>query len=166
MKRLILIFLLLAFCIGCDQSTKFTAQHFLADQQTLSYMGDLFRLSYARNTGGFLSIGAGLPKIGRYAFLIVLPALFLTGFMLFVLCSRKLNTMEIAAGTLIIGGGLGNLIDRIMYDGSVIDFMNIGIGPIRTGIFNVADMAIMAGVLMLAILQFRTQRNRTSATDS
>lgn len=48
-----------------------------------------------------------------------------------------------------LSGGLGNLLDRIMNDGRVIDFMNLGIGPLRTGIFNVADVCITIGVVLL-----------------
>jgi signal peptidase II len=48
------------------------------------------------------------------------------------------------------GGGFGNWMDRVLLGGVVVDFMNVGIGPVRTGIFNVADLAIMAGALFLA----------------
>jgi signal peptidase II len=51
---------------------------------------------------------------------------------------------------LIVGGGVSNLIDRLRYGGYVVDFLNVGIGSLRTGIFNVADMAIMAGVIIWA----------------
>ena len=53
------------------------------------------------------------------------------------------------SSTLIISGGLGNLIDRMVNQGAVIDFMNIGLGSIRTGVFNGADLAIMVGLLLL-----------------
>ena len=56
-----------------------------------------------------------------------------------------------------LAGGLSNLVDRIAM-GSVIDFLNIGIGPIRTGIFNVADVAIMAGIALLLVDQYRLPR--------
>jgi len=56
-------------------------------------------------------------------------------------------------------GGLGNLLDRIMNDGRVIDFMNLGIGTLRTAIFNVADVCITTGVVLLLVelLRERTQ---------
>ncbi len=47
------------------------------------------------------------------------------------------------------GGRLSNLIDRLLQDGSVTGFLNIGVGPVRTGIFNSADMALMLGVAIL-----------------
>jgi len=166
MKRLTMIFLLLFVCVGCDQSTKYTAKHFLEGQQTLSYMGDFFRLSYTENTGAFLSLGAGMPEKLRYAILVVVVSIFLVGFLLFVIRSKKLNSLAVSASVLIIGGGLGNLIDRIINKGSVIDFMNIGIGPIRTGIFNVADLAIMAGVLMFAAFYAKKPHSQANPADS
>jgi signal peptidase II len=165
MKKLILIFLLIFVCVGCDQSTKYAAKHFLEGQQTLSYLGDVFRLSYAENTGAFLSFGAGLPENMRQAMLVVLVSIFLVGLLLYVIRNKELNPLAVLASVLIIGGGLGNLIDRIINQGSVIDFMNIGIGSIRTGIFNVADLAIMAGVFMFAVFYVKKPHNQANAAD-
>src|SRR4030095_6814365 len=63
---------------------------------------------------------------------------------------------------LVIAGGASNWIDRVVR-GSVVDFMNVGIGPLRTGIFNVADVAIMVGVAIVALTAFRNDRVRDSA---
>jgi signal peptidase II len=67
----------------------------------------------------------------------------------FVLFSREMDRFSVVAAALIIGGGFSNLLDRLYNDGLVVDFMNAGIGPVRTGIFNLADVAIMAGSGML-----------------
>ena len=58
---------------------------------------------------------------------------------------------------LFVAGGASNLLDRISY-GMVIDFMNVGVGPLRTGIFNVADVAIMLGAGLLLFERYRAQR--------
>lgn len=166
MKRLVLIFLLLFSCVGCDQSTKYAAKYFLEDQPTFSYMEDIFRLSYTENTGAFLGFGAGMPEKLRYVLLVVLVSIFLIGFLLFVIRNKKLNYLSVSASALIVGGGLGNLLDRIINKGSVIDFMNIGFGPIRTGIFNVADLAITAGVLMYAVFYTKKSHNQANSADS
>lgn len=129
----------------------------------MSFMGDVFRLSYAENSGGFLSLGAGLPEAIRLVLFIVLTILLLTVFLFLVLHKRKLNTVAAISSALVIGGGLGNILDRINNEGAVIDFMNIGIGPLRTGIFNVADMAIMAGAIMLLYLSVKTSDPVTDA---
>jgi len=49
----------------------------------------------------------------------------------------------------VFAGGISNLIDRILW-GSVVDFMSVGVGPLRTGIFNVADVAVMIGIALIA----------------
>jgi signal peptidase II len=149
MKRFVVIGILLLVCIGCDQSTKYTAKHFLKGKPTLSYMDDIFRLSYIENKGAFLSLGADMPAKLRYLVLVMLVFIFLVGFLFFVICSKKLNLLTALSSTLIISGGLGNLIDRMVNQGAVIDFMNIGLGSIRTGVFNGADLAIMVGLLLL-----------------
>ncbi|MBI4767182.1 MAG: signal peptidase II [Deltaproteobacteria bacterium] len=165
MKKLSLLFILLFVCVGCDQGTKYTAKHFLEGRQTLSYMGDIFRLSYAENSGGFLSLGAGLPETIRLTLFVFLASIFLVGFLFFVIRDQKLNSLAVSSGALIIGGGLGNLMDRILNHGAVIDFMNIGIGSIRTGIFNGADLAILAGIFIFAVLYVKKRHNQAKATD-
>lgn len=155
MKRILNIFSLLFFCVGCDQSTKYMARYFLEGRQGLSCLGDVFRLSYTENTGAFLGLGSGMPEELRYAVLVIPVLLFLIGFLFYAIYSRKLNSVTVLSIALMIGGGSGNLIDRIMNEGSVIDFMNIGIGTVRTGIFNVADVLILAGMLMFAAFHGR-----------
>ena len=84
--------------------------------------------------------------------------LILGGFLLFAfLYLHNLRLATLIALALYIGGGLGNLIDRLFNNGVVVDFMNVGVGSLRTGIFNVADMAIMAAVAILLITQFPKQ---------
>ena len=166
MKKLSMLFILLFVCVGCDQGTKYTAKHFLEGRQTLSYMGDIFRLSYTENSGAFLSLGAGLPENIRLTLFVVLVSILLTGFLFFVIRNKELNLLTVSSSALIIGGGLGNLMDRIINQGAVIDFMNIGIGSIRTGIFNGADLAILAGIFIFAVSYAKKRHNQAKATDS
>ena len=63
---------------------------------------------------------------------------------------------------LFVAGAASNGIDRVLH-GSVVDFLNVGIGPVRTGIFNVADVALLLGVAMVAATESRSRRlNHTS----
>jgi signal peptidase II len=166
MKRVVLIFLLLLVCIGCDQGSKYTAKRLLEGKPTLSYMGDVFRLIYTENRGAFLGLGAGVPVKMRFTILVVMVSVFLIGFLLFIIRNKNLGLLTIVASTFVIGGGLGNLIDRIIHKGSVIDFMNLGLGPVRTGIFNIADVAIMAGGITLAAHLAKATQNKANSTDS
>lgn len=152
--------------MGCDPGTKYAAKHFLEGRQALSYMGDFFRLSYIENSGAFLSLGAGLPENIRLSMFVELTAILLLGFLLFVIRGRGINLLTLSASALIIGGGLGNLIDRIINQGAVIDFINIGIGPIRTGIFNVANLAVMAGILIFAVFYAKKRHDQAKAIDT
>ena len=68
---------------------------------------------------------------------------------------------------LVISGGFSNLLSRILNDGHVIDFMNVGIGWLRTGTFNFADMAIMTGVITLFVYGLRSDpQEALMSTDS
>lgn len=64
----------------------------------------------------------------------------------------------VVAWSLVLSGGLGNLLGRIMNGGRVIDFMNLGIGSLRTGIFNVADVYITVGVVVLVFQALQRPR--------
>lgn len=131
-----------------DRVTKLIAIETLADEPATDYMGGFLRLIYQENHGAMLSLGAGLPESIRFLFFTVLVALVLVALLLFVLLKRTLALKDSLAAALVIGGGLGNVIDRILYNGAVLDFLNIGVGDLRTGVFNVADVAILAGALV------------------
>jgi signal peptidase II len=154
------LLLLVVMTIGCDRVTKQLATENLAGEPTRSFLADTFRLTYAENLGGFLSLGAGLPSALRHAvFTVVTGALLLV---LTVIAWRQRGSVSHAAAfALFIAGGASNWFDRVSA-GRVVDFMNVGIGWLRTGIFNVADVAIMLGiaVFVLAELRFRSAPTR------
>jgi signal peptidase II len=112
-------------------------------------MEGVFRLQYSENAGAFMSLGMDLSDSVRFWLLIIGVGVALTGMLQFVLFSREMDRFSVVAAALIIGGGFSNLLDRLYNDGLVVDFMNAGIGPVRTGIFNLADVAIMVGSGML-----------------
>jgi signal peptidase II len=114
-----------------------------------SYLHDTIRLVLAQNPGAFLSIGENLPAAARSALFIVGVGILTLSSLLAALFARGLNRWQIAAFALIASGGLGNLTDRLTHQGGVTDFLNIGFGNLRTGIFNVADMVLMVGIAVL-----------------
>lgn len=148
-SKLAIILLVLFGSVGCDQATKVVARQHLEGIGTLSYLGDTFRLTYAENHGAFLGMGSNLPDGVRTLIFTVLVAIFLVGLAVWLFRGPAKSWVAIVASSLVIGGGIGNLIDRIVFDGGVTDFLNIGIGSLRTGIFNIADVWIMAGVFLL-----------------
>lgn len=152
-RRAALLCLLLAATAGCDRVTKHLAVTNLSGSPGQSYLGDTVRLDYHENPGGFLSAGATWRPEVRTAVFQIANGLFLIA-TLFLAVRSKWSRLATVGLVFFIGGGLSNLIDRVAI-GTVIDFMNIGIGPWRTGIFNVADVAIMAGVALLIIDRWR-----------
>jgi signal peptidase II len=148
---------LLFLLVGCDQaSKKFATEHLQhTAQNPMEFLGDTFKITYAENPGAFLSLFANLSKPVRTALLTVMNGLMLGVFTFLLLFRSGWDKLSFTAVALLLAGGIGNLIDRIWQGGVVIDFMVIdlgeltGIGWLRTGIFNVADIAITAGFLLL-----------------
>lgn len=152
-KRMAVVFAIILVSVALDQVTKEIATERLKGQHPIIYLDDLFRLDYATNTGAFLSLGSQLPDWARFWVLTGLNSLILIGVSIFLLVKRSLPNMLAVSLALILSGGIGNLIDRVRHGGIVVDFMNIGWPwwpmEIRSGIFNVADLAIVFGLLLL-----------------
>ncbi|WP_299462046.1 signal peptidase II [uncultured Gimesia sp.] len=158
--RYTLLLACLLFCVGCDQYTKKIAVEKLKFEPPITYFNNTFRMEYAENTGAFLSVGSHLSKPIRFFMLVVANAAFLiivTGMLVF---RWQMPLVQFIALSLLLAGGIGNLIDRVFLNGIVIDFLNIGFGPLRTGIFNVADMAITGGALLMLLSWFFTNEQK------
>ena len=145
----VLALLLVLTTVGCDRVTKHLATETLADKPGRSYLSDTVRLEYVENPGAFLGLGSELPEWARS---VLLTAGAGVGLLVVAVTALKLQWTgaPFLGAVLIVAGGFSNLIDRVIR-GSVVDFMNVGIGPLRTGIFNVADVALMAGVVLIAL---------------
>ena len=155
----LVVVLLVVATVGCDRVTKHLAGENLAGGPTHSFLGDLIRLTYAENTGGFLSVGAGMPPALRTAIFTIATGAILV--LMAALAWRHRGSLwHAAAFALFIAGGASNWFDRVN-DGSVVDFLNVGIGWLRTGVFNVADVAIMLGVALFFFAELRS-RSATS----
>jgi len=160
-----LMFLLLS-CVGCDQATKILAKSHLASRLLpMEYLNGAVRIQYAENTGAFLSLGANLPEEARFVLFVLLVGPILITGLAFAFRSDRTTPVQKMGLILAVGGGMGNLIDRIAH-GAVVDFVSLGIGPLRTGIFNLADVAITAGlVLFLAAGARETEVRSLPAAD-
>ena len=163
MRKGTILFIIVLTCVGCDQVTKYTAKHFLEGERSQSYLGDMFRLGYAENSGAFLSLGSNLPDVVRTLIFTGLAGVFLVFFAVYLLRNQTINRFAMIAGSLIVAGGIGNLIDRVVNNGAVIDFLNVGVGSLRTGIFNVADMSIMAGIFLFLFATHKAEKEAKKA---
>lgn len=155
-KRFTLILITLVCCVGCDQQTKSFAAANLRGREPRSFLGDTVRFVYAENTGSFLSLGDSLPAQWRTAIFTYACTAGVVAMLIYILLAARLSAVQVVALSLICGGGMGNVLDRWICGGYVRDFLNLGIGPVRTGIFNVADAAMMAG----CVLALFTSRSR------
>ncbi len=147
-----------------DRVTKILATHYLEGKEMISLFYNTVVLKFTENTGAFLSAGSDWSDGIKYPFLIIAPlfaCLYGLYYATFKIKDRKLLIVVVT----IIAGGLGNLIDRIFNNFHVVDFLNFGIGPVRTGIVNVADMSVTFGVIYLLYYQFKTNKKRTEKSN-
>lgn len=161
-RRLLVILLVTVPLVGCDQATKTAAKSYLSGAARYSFTGDTVRLQYSENPGGFLGLGGSPPEAWRTVLFTGSVGATLVLLATYLVFAASARPTKVLALSLIFAGGSSNLADRIAYDGRVIDFINIGLGPIRTGIFNVADVAIALGILLFMLRTRRQlQRQRT-----
>jgi signal peptidase II len=144
-------FLILVSTIGCDQTTKHFARTELGQSGSTVLAGGFVQLILSENPGAFLSLGGTLPQAVRLALLTVGVSLGLTFLLAYLVRAAKLRWIGFLGLALIWAGGMSNLIDRLLRHGLVTDFIFVQIGPLHTGIFNVADMTIVTGAVLLAL---------------
>jgi signal peptidase II len=136
--------------VGCDHATKHVATAWLSPGDPISVWGDSLRFELVRNPGAFLSLGESLDPAIRDALFLGLAPLSLLVLVGWFLRSGATGLWQILGLALVTGGGLANWIDRLLHSGAVVDFVSLGWGPLRTGIFNLADIWIGVGVGLLA----------------
>lgn len=165
--KLLLALAIVCSCVGCDQATKTMAMRSLRDKPPQSYLGDTIRLDFAQNPGGFLSLGANLPDRFRTRLFIATNCFLMLGLLCVLILKRNIPVLLFVSLMYVLSGGVGNLIDRISNNGLVTDFINVGLGPVRTGVFNVADMAITFGAFAIGYLTLKRERDEPrDATNS
>jgi signal peptidase II len=156
------VLLALLVTIGCDRVTKYVAVRTLAGTPGRSFLADTVRIAYVENSGGFLGMGASLPTGIRTGLFTVGTGLLLIS-LVYVTIRNRYSGCTLLALTFFIAGGASNWVDRVVR-GSVVDFMNLGLGPLRTGVFNVADVAVTLGVVILLLGQVLRHRGPEATT--
>jgi signal peptidase II len=163
LARIMVLVTTMVGCVGCDQMTKSAARLQLDPNVTVSLLHGFLRLQHVENSGAFLSMGDSLPGQVR-AILFTFGGVVLVGSaIIWAVRSRRMNIVQTVGAALICSGGLGNVIDRLARSGYVTDFLNVGIGPLRTGIFNFADFALFVGVGIIVL--FGTSSTHTAAPE-
>jgi signal peptidase II len=146
--RLAILLITMLGCVGCDQVTKSVVRAELQPGRTISLLGGVLLLRRAENPGAFLSAGESLSAGMRRALFTVGGTALVLGAIGWALFSKRLRLSGVIGAALICGGGIGNLIDRFGHNGYVTDFLNVGVGALRTGIFNVADFLLLLGLAL------------------
>jgi signal peptidase II len=159
-KKYIIITLAVFFAnILADRLTKILATELLRGRGAAAYLHNLVIFYYAENDGAFLSLGSGWNLYFKYFVFVIIPIGFCAAILVYLMMKEKDTSRIILLGC-IAGGGTGNLIDRLCNEFRVVDFLNFGIGNIRTGILNVADLSVTFGALILVILELSGTKPR------
>jgi signal peptidase II len=152
-SRLLRIFLIVSIIfinIGCDQVSKRMVRKNILFYENIGYFNNHLIITKVENTGAFLSVGNGLSRSKRKILLLAIPAVLLALGFIYLLFKSSISKATLTGFSFVIGGGIANIFDRIYY-GSVTDFLYIDFGFFHTGVFNLADLSIVIGVLIVLI---------------
>lgn len=157
-NRTLTISLLIVFNIILDQASKYWVRYNVIKDSRSEIFGDFFTLHNVENSGAFLGLGSDFSPILKIILLNVLPVIVLTLVLIHIFRDKSLDRFSIVGFACIIGGGIANIYDRILYK-SVTDFLHIDLGGVfRTGIFNLADVSVMVGMGCLIVGNFKKKK--------
>lgn len=148
--RTLIIILIVGSNIGCDQISKKVVRERMDYDEQISLMSSYLTLTKVENTGAFLSVGQSLPRLVKIIVLNILPLIVMGLIFMYVITKRGLSNASIIGICFVVGGGIGNIYDRLLY-GSVTDFLHIDFVLFQTGIFNMADVSIMVGIFIVLV---------------
>jgi signal peptidase II len=155
--RILVILMILSLTIGCDQVSKNIVREKIGYNEYIGFLNNHLTLTKIENTGAFLSLGQSFPKPVNLVLLIIFPLIVLGSALYYLFTKSDLSNMMMLAISFVVGGGAGNLFDRIFH-GSVTDFLHIDFIIFQTGIFNLADVSIMFGMFIMLYEAFINQK--------
>ncbi|NRR90985.1 signal peptidase II [Winogradskyella undariae] len=167
LNRNLFITLLIIFNIAIDQISKVIVRTTMikGGKGQINVIKDYFQLIWVENKGAFLGMGSDMNPTLRLVFLLVLPTLVLGYVIYYILKTKELDRMSLIAFCCIVGGGIANVFDRIAF-GEVTDFFYINLGGIfRTGIFNVADLSVTTGMIILLFSGILNNKKKEKAVN-
>ena len=151
------ITILIVVSILLDQLSKILIRNNVEQYSDIKLIGEYFILTNVENSGAFLGMGSDFSPIMKSIFLVILPIVILTCIIIYVYRDKEIDKISLIGFSIIIGGGIGNIFDRIIY-GSVTDFLFIDLGGIfKTGIFNIADLAVTTGMILILLMSFKNK---------
>ena len=156
-NRNISITILITISILLDQLSKILIRNNVDQYSEVKLIGEYFILTNVENSGAFLGMGSDFSPFIKTIFLLILPVIVLICIIVYVYRDKQIDKISLIGFCLIIGGGIANIYDRILY-GSVTDFLFIDLGGIfKTGIFNIADLSVTTGMILILLMSFRSK---------
>lgn len=162
-KRVAYIIFLVFLNIGLDQYSKQLVRAKVTPGSRTEIVGEVLQLMNVENSGAFLGIGSDSSPTTKLIFLLILPVIVLGIVLYHLFTNRHLDALSVVGFSCVAGGGIANMYDRFAY-GSVTDFLFMDFGFTQTGIFNIADMSVTTGMLLLIIASFQQKRKNKKIT--
>lgn len=156
--RILFILMIVVANIGCDQVSKSIVRTRLENHENIPLFDHHLLITKVENSGAFLSMGDALPPVFKTVVLSLIPALTLLLMLVWLFRQKGLSNGVLVSLCCIAGGGIGNIFDRVVH-GSVTDFLYVSVGMFHTGIFNLADVSITGGTLLLIASQLFKYKN-------
>jgi signal peptidase II len=156
-KRNLCIISLVVLNIILDQLSKFWIRGNVAPYNDINIIADYFIITNVENSGAFLGLGSDFSPVIKSILLLALPVGVLVTVLVYVFKDKSIDKLSLIGYSSIIGGGIGNIYDRFLY-GSVTDFLFIDLGGIfKTGIFNIADLSVTTGMILIIWASFKNK---------
>ena len=151
------LYLLIGLIVIIDQITKIIIKESMYLGESIQLVGDFLRITYVENPGIAFGIRVGHPII--FTILSLLASIVIIIYMIYHRNGEKILKYGLAV---ILGGALGNLIDRLLVQ-RVVDFVDVGIGDLRWPVFNVADSAVVIGMFMLIYAMIKIEKKEKAS---
>ena len=156
-KRNLCIISLVVLNIILDQLSKFWIRGNVAPYNDINIIADYFIITHVENSGAFLGLGSDFSPVIKSILLLALPVGVLVTVLVYVFKDKSIDKLSLIGYSSIIGGGIGNIYDRFLY-GSVTDFLFIDLGGVfKTGIFNIADLSVTTGMILIIWASFKNK---------
>ncbi|MFO7849298.1 MAG: signal peptidase II [Spirochaetia bacterium] len=164
-KNRLMPLVLIPCIIAADQLSKVLVVRFIEPYTVgASFLDGIVRIIHTRNTAIAFSIGRNLPDNARLALFTLLPIVFILFLLIYYVKSDEFSLLQRWAFAGIIGGGVGNIIDRILRPEGVVDFIDVKIfglfGMERWPTFNIADSSVVVGGIVLMVSLLVEQRGK------
>ena len=156
-RKMFVFLLVFFFSIAIDLGTKALVSALMEPGSSITLIPHVLSFTYTKNRGAAFGLFAGSGQIVFWSALVVVVLMLIW----FFSSQQEKNVWTFVALGLMIGGAVGNLVDRI-FMGKVVDFIDVGWWPV----FNVADIEIVAGVIILIVVMILEMTARTAEEDS